>query len=661
VRAPELKVLETKQFGGLEIEQADLNRTPSSWRLLSGWDQLVSGAIRKTESLLDLGFQFDAPILAITNYRRTATSQLFVLGISAVGTIYNLETGLPITFVPIGAGFFPYVGEMTGLDGTETIKYLVVTTNDTPYKWNGASAPTVIGVSPPPDPIRIAVLNLTNSPDRGIPVLVGRRYRYTFWNPATKHESSPSPDSPLDPTTFESLISPTARVHATPNLPYIAQVALIVPNGGNPPVYGAGYTHMRLYATKDGGDVFFLVRDVVTESGSISPVFAVSDDDGAFRIPGNLIYDGVADLTLDSTQFGGAIPNGQMPNFGGAFAPRSPAPDPILVDPAPDPGENDPPPKAAWGATYQGRLFLVDQNILSSLRFSKIQEFESFPVDSVFQLTSDQFDPIIALDAESQYLIVGKGRSSVVIQGTDFTDFVELPLDSQVNFRARRGLTRAQGVMFFVSQQGLMTYAGGSPNFYGRPVRPLTDAIPDATALNGILMATHSKRGIVLLATDAVPFEPLLILVDFSQTSPFSTFPLPQVPTAMQEVELSDGSKSALLALDDGRVYKVFGGQADADAIAEMQLQPQDQLQMRKTFRRLRVEEPPPNLLYSCSVDGLPFTLEFPVQLMNQIGLTGGQLTVRFRHPAGVPLADPILLSNYRVEYVTIGERRGNA
>src|SRR6185436_7984056 len=73
-----------------------------------------------------------------------------------------------------------------------------------------------------------------------------------------------------------------------------------------------------------------------------------------------------------------------------------PITDAALVDPAPNPGDNDPPPPAAWGTTYQGRIFLLDQKARNRLLYSEAADssggpgFESFAPTNFFNLNASQ-------------------------------------------------------------------------------------------------------------------------------------------------------------------------------------------------------------------------------------------------------------------------------
>lgn len=118
----------------------------------------------------------------------------------------------------------------------------------------------------------------------------GRAYQWTFYNPNTLQESSPSPfvgatkitevdNSNAHVTINGSLLvplPPTAKAteFTSYQIYYIAtSVASLAP-----PI-GSGYTCIRIYATKDGGTEFFLVNTLLDEDG-----IQLSNADGSVPI-----------------------------------------------------------------------------------------------------------------------------------------------------------------------------------------------------------------------------------------------------------------------------------------------------------------------------------------------------------------------------------------
>lgn len=650
---PTGKVIDQKQFVGLEVTTSELNRTPNSWRVLKGWDLFVPGSLRKTEGLTPLIGPFNSRIVASGNYRRTPTDPLLEYVLHLNGELRDVTTGAVLTNFPAFTLTDPYVCSMTGLANGETISYLVAVLGDAgTWKWDGANAPTPVGL-PGVEPRQVYLYPLaTTSPASNlasINILVGRNYRLTFWNPITQQESAPTA---VGTTPFNTTIGPTEQIVEVtlPNL-----LDLMSLDSFNA-LIARGFTRVRLYATRDGGDVFYLLD----QNSSIN----------FYTFPGVTTVDGVVQppFTRIRPDDFGSLPWAEdspayvyMDGFVGVSGLR-PTVDAVLLEPGPTEAEKGPPPpKAVWGAVYQGRLWLVPSDNQSDLAFSSIGDFENYPVDNVFHMQSDDYDPIVTLVKYGQYLVVGRERGAHVISGTDFTDFSDVPLDPRMNVRGRRLAAIAEGGLYFLSRRGLDMYEGGAaPSFVGAQVRALTDQL-DISLLNEMIISTYSPRDWVLMSLKLPTELPMLLIVD---PTGITTMALTRMPTVINEVKVpATGAIVTRLALWDdvlseSHLLTLFlpTPLTEIVATAETQKLPQDELPLRKTFRRFRMDEAPADLTYACAVDDQPFWPEAPVALVNPIGLTGKQLVIRFRHAK--KSAVPVVLSNYVVEYVTIGETR---
>lgn len=738
MKQAEAKEVVVQNVGGLEIETSDVLRAPNAWNRLENWDLFVPGAIRKIAGLEKLNDnQYDSPIVAFREWRRTPTDPARLLGLSTGGVVYDLQSGVPLaSFPPVG---FPFVALLTGLaDGASTppgtsnpaqpIQYVVTTTKQVdgspgpPMKWDGTAAvPTVIGVSVPTDPIHIpgiivaAAEDVSTDPIEFIYVQVSRQYAWTWWNSKTKHESSRSPvgaTSTIDLTQFRFL----------QQYPRIREIQLNVPVA--PPPYGdvAGYDRKRIYATRDGGSTFFLVQTLYDATGTV-----VSDDDGAVPLATSILRDGTIfpasramvdplNPSVAGTGFyvmttnsvtsifiilplavsesatpilpfvgpaGPALPYGTYEGVVGMVPPPvtgfnfTPATDDTLVDPSPDVDENNPPPTASFGATYQGRLWLISGADPATTVFSKIVDpqssnFESFSLNNRFTMPSNNFDPIVTLVSQEVSLLVGKKRSINVISGTSFTDFTNLPLDPQIGMIGRRNPVSAEGRLFFYSEQGIERLESGVVSFDGHLVRPLTDGLDREEAFERLVSAVDKRRGIV-----AIAFAPVgggddsLILYDLSQQSPFSQvvgFDFDDIWGMENVLVPGEAIEGILIGRKDRFVYRLFRGRAIRTgvptlSIAETQELPQDDPDNRKVFRRFIIEVLPNfrDMTYEWSIDDAPYSTPLQLRRNNFLGGVGRQISILLKHQdpnINVPTQNFPVITGFRIEYVTIGESR---
>lgn len=718
----EQKKLDVRQLGGLSIERDRLDRQPNTWAELTNFDLFTSGSIRKVNGYTSLvDHLFDSQITAIFNYRRTPGDPLLTLGISELGSVYNLETGEYLANFPNVN--IPFVGQMPGItdgatdpdayDPGTTVQWVIATTGGFyPYKWDGsATPPSIIGVTPPPSQpiIKALILAQNNTLTDALPymnVIVQRRYAWTYWNPATKHESSLSPMGDGD------VIDANKYQWINQYFPRIRAVALAVPT--TPPERGEGYTRKRIYATRDGSENFFLLENLIVDAidadhsipleyetvwdGYINPSDvtlqaptggSATDDPGYFVARMDLTDADVVALrteALGQESIAGAFPNGStyVPNgpvgtylqsLGVGLTPQAVSTDlainddSTLIQPSPLVGENDPPPPAIWGAIYQGRVWLVDSQNPARLVFSKTREFQSYPVDNEILIPSDDYDPITALVGQYQQLVIGKKRSCGYIQGTDFTNFILAPLDPQVGFAGRRSVVEIEGRLMFLSRQGIEIFSSDLPQFVGKEIRPLTDTIVEAMKLERICTAFDSRQGIAFFThIEQTPqhegvFRHRLIAMDISEQQPFSVVDyFPEEVTAMAEVELSNGDIAILFAMGC-HVYRlfdgVFGGLGVVQASLETQPLPQTEIDNRKVFRRLKCEGAVQDLAgfrYYYAIDQQSFQGPFQLQVNNPLGVVGKQIVIRLKHDGvPVPLTRRVQLSNLTIEYVDLG------
>jgi len=616
------------------------------------------------------GQVYDSPITAIRNYRRKVSDPLMKIGISVQGFLYDLDTGVVLTKFPTVN--IPYMTIITGIDNGETINYLVVTTaGQYPHKWNGVvgDPTTQVGyqalqfpvVATPNSVSIIGYLPAAVGPTRytALQLLVGRKYRVTRWNPNTKHETSPSDDNLFTTPDTASMIEPDADITKI----YITQVAIGLSGEdatANADAIAAGYTRLRVYATRDGGNTFYLCDNALSVTqiiGFADVVLEPTDSDGSIAIsPFNMYFDGVI---LSSTQY----PNGVM---------VSPTPDSSLVQPAPELGQNDLPPCAIWGGSYQSRIWFVDANQPNRLMVSNVGDFESYSVNNDIILESDNSDPITFVNEQSNQLIVAKSPSMASIINADPMSMTILPLYAGTGVVGRRAGKVVRGVLFYLSQTGIMAYAGGLPNFYGKPIKQLIDGVLGEYKLEKTILCYSEKDDLVLLATVVALVGPVIFIASFRESIPFSMYLLPTEATALNDIEFSGGEIDCCIALADNRVYHFRRGDTVSNvdltpfqALLETQLLPQEDLYSRKVFRNIRIEGSQlDGFEFRCSTDDTnvwsPWEKLF--EFSSPIGLVGKMIKIQIRHivlpTPTLPFTLPPTISNMMLEYVVIGDSR---
>ena len=159
------------------------------------------------------------------------------------------------------------------------------TSNIEPYKLTIGQ----MGCSPATVPPELSGIETTPNLN-GYAPSAGRAYQWTYYNPNTLQESSPSPfvgktriienDNSFASVTINGSIliplpvSIKANTYTSYQSFYIAiPVSVLVP------IIGQGYTMIRIYATQDGGTTFFLVNTLYDNNGN-----QISNSNGAIPI-----------------------------------------------------------------------------------------------------------------------------------------------------------------------------------------------------------------------------------------------------------------------------------------------------------------------------------------------------------------------------------------
>lgn len=671
-------------LAGLYLDGNTRTRPLGTFRVLNGWDQATPGMLRKVRgpSLYNAN-AYDSVVRHIQTYRRTAADDPRVLVITNQ-SIYDLDTGGLLASLVDANDRYPFVACLPGRYNDDTVTYVYVTREaDPPRKWSGVEgeAASPVGVSAPTQGVAITRMVLggdqtLNDPQlggfpypsqgAGVPILTQRAYRWTYFNPTTKHESSPS-DTPnsavISPDLQPNLYTPNTALAAMYNR--FLSIMMAVPTTA--PGYGDGYTRKRLYCTHDGGSEYFLCRDVVSYDEGAG-TFHAPDADGSFPLSDRVVLDGMPAWnppvvsTIGYPVYLGyfnpqTVPGVQdsflliVPRFpidflehvyqlgvydasfisavgpqavgtwytqwvGGSVTPGSgvtpvaPVADVQLVDIGPDIGENDPPPTASWGAVFQNRLWLVDTNAPARLWFSQLGRFEDFGSDSFIDFPADNLDPIHSLQAEFMSLLIGKHNSLHRLTGSNFTDFSVVPVTTNSGTLGRRVVDAFKGNVVYLSRQGLMVLAADTEQYVGEIVHPLTDVITHDDAHERLQIAVDANRSLVLLVIPVDADNDAILVMDTKRKSPFSLIQIGGQVTALCCVELADSSVVVLAGVAgfstpySFQVIQLDLGQSPLTATAETNALPPEELPMRKNFTRLRVFGDGPPLT---QIDGITY------------------------------------------------------
>ena len=168
---------------------------------------------------------------------------------------------------------------------TFAINYAAIVGPGGPVQKFDGSVVTHVGISAPTVQTEVGVKTFASIAARGVPIQFGRLYAWTWFNPNTLAESSPSPltgpvsffatDLQANITKQGCLLppSPTDEVYSS------VFVGLPPASTLNSPAVGDGFTNVRFYATRDGGSVLFLVQtmydalgNVITDGNSSVPI-----------------------------------------------------------------------------------------------------------------------------------------------------------------------------------------------------------------------------------------------------------------------------------------------------------------------------------------------------------------------------------------------------
>lgn len=306
--------------------------------------------------------------------------QLYVFYVTSAGTSGATEPQWPFTgTVSDGGVVWTNGGTVTGT--TFIANYGILVTRGraavkfVEWKYNPSNtgeSPKVtasrLGVSQPTVPLNAnPKVSITLPNLNGYAPVSGRAYCWTYYNPNTLKDSSPSPFvghtkflnldlvPPVQQTANGSLIPPiapplgvkpassqgTIAQQGTQGVPYQSyqSICLEIVKSALSVTYGDGYTHIRVWGTKDGGSVFYLINQLFDGGGN-----QIANSDGSVSM------EYLNSVTTVGTY--AALPTPQHAQgiiriFDGASGPVNLAPDPVNLGPA------------AWAALSGQNQFVV--------------------------------------------------------------------------------------------------------------------------------------------------------------------------------------------------------------------------------------------------------------------------------------------------------------
>jgi hypothetical protein len=368
---PQPKILELNQFSGLDLEESVLTRPVNTFRRLDNFDLFRKGAVRKSSGISKFtSNSIGTPILGLVDFRLKQDQAPFLVSYGADGMIYvNLLKGGSNSLIcnTRGPSSVPYMAPVPGWNFDDEVYYLVVTRGleKRPVKIGYGDSTTVVcmdlGVAPPEaawgnnlNRHSLLVWNIQLSPVDGIELNNnGRRYRWTYYNPITGHDSSMAPVSVADGTAInkDSLVCEVSlRVRDDQTGSGVPIIRVDDPTMDGVDTYGTGYTQIRFWATQDAGEVFSLLPILYWEDGTVAsdengaidintPIMGNAEPDFAAQdypdVPDSrLLYDGVAmvgsaDWGVDGgSQTGSTLITKQWGGISGSFG----VVDPIALD-----------------------------------------------------------------------------------------------------------------------------------------------------------------------------------------------------------------------------------------------------------------------------------------------------------------------------------------
>lgn len=350
---------------GIDIERNVQARPENSFKDLVNFDLVKPGVIRKIRGTKRLTVEaLTSPIVGFRDFQAVPGAPEFLVVVSASGKLYlsNMNAD-PIVLTLIGNLYSPvslmdeapFIVSLPMFFEGENRQAVVITlgTKNDVQKWNGAgvlqSDITRLGIDNPGDLFTVdfqhslalpqfiyhdgtlgadIYLNTAPTDDLGVPIVTGRQYRASWYNPDTKHDSSlfplhfgdcltdfniPQDTSKTKPFGILQTKDPARFVMAAPmffdNLPQRTPAEPF-------PAPQVGYNNFRIWATQDGGTEFFLVPILYDQYGRI-----ITDEDSSIRIQETNwgFFEVTSGVTSpDKPIYDGFVPLG-VPLFAGTF------------------------------------------------------------------------------------------------------------------------------------------------------------------------------------------------------------------------------------------------------------------------------------------------------------------------------------------------------
>lgn len=321
------KSLPVPSVQGINVERGVLARPFSSFVILENFDLVKPGTIRKCRgNKLLTTDPAAAAIVAFRDFQTTANGAEITVYVAANGFLYisgmtadpitlnfkaSLTAGVQLEEAPFLVSL-PFPNESF----TDFVQYCIITLGSLAeiQKFDGVDV-TRLGIENPTDTWDVLYKHsaaipqnlytnveagvifqyTTPNPAQGVPVTIGRRYRWSWFNPTTKHDSSLAA---LHQEQFvvDTLLSPSAvaipiknkaagTVITAQNAPFVMAVPIFLDNKPNSytfediPPPDAGYTKIRFWATRDGQVEYFLVPRLYDYDGVV-----ITDEDSAVNL-----------------------------------------------------------------------------------------------------------------------------------------------------------------------------------------------------------------------------------------------------------------------------------------------------------------------------------------------------------------------------------------
>jgi hypothetical protein len=300
---PLSKWLQVDSLAGIDVSKGELSRPLGTFKTLENFDLVEENTIRKMYGATQIfGTTSNRAILGLIDYKRNAIGTSKVIAVNEDGNLLDItnNTILGNIFTALGDTVPtnlkpPYMVVVSGYDKDELVNYLIITRgpNHRPVKYLEAPSEgnviTSIGAGNPLDEwlanglakdehIIFACAEYVDRLDYGVQLRSGRMYVYTYYNPITKKDSSPTPICEV----------PKNIVYNPPGNNSVLTTSVSSPSGAfeeialffytNTPAetgeplptlhYGSGYTHIRIWASLDGSADFHLLPVIYNGSAN---------------------------------------------------------------------------------------------------------------------------------------------------------------------------------------------------------------------------------------------------------------------------------------------------------------------------------------------------------------------------------------------------------